>query len=386
MKIVKYILMFFIFYSLSGCYTQLALNGDSDYYSNGNDEEYSNEEYAYEDTTTAEPDSSYYGNEGEEEQPSVINNYYFDNDFWPGDFYRRYYWGYYPGIAVTIGGGDFYDWYWDNLNWYNWDCCYYNYYDPYFYNPYYYDPYYVWDGYYNGDIAPVYKYRSRNLTRLRNTHGGRGLALLGRSLRNSNGRTTASSAANRRRDERTGRNFGISRTVSGSRPTRNGAVNGLSNPTVNGRKSSVQRNGRKVRNSSSDLRRERGRSPVESRRKSVRRPNTNTGRKVRKENPHVERRSGTVHKRAYKAPRKSGRRYEPKSKPRSYSTPKSESRRSYYHPQSRESYPSHSSYTPRSYSPSSSSSRSSGSGYSRSSGSSGRSSRSSSRGSSSRRR
>ena len=384
MKYVKYILMFFIFYSLSGCYTQLALNGNSDYSSNGNNEEYSNEEYAYEDTT-AEQDTTYYGNEGEESQSPEINNYYyFDNGFWPNDFYRRYYWGYYPGVAITIGGGDFYDWYWDNLNWYNWD-----YYDPYFYD-YYYNPYYVWDGYYdgyyNGGLAPVYKYRSRNLTRLRNTHGGRGLALSLRALRNLNRRTATSSvAANRRRNERSGRDRNVDQSILGSRPTQNGVVNGLSRPTVNRRQSSVRRNGRSERNSSEILRKGREGRSVGSRKGTVRRTNPNAGRKVRKENPRVERHSRTDYRREYKAPRKTERRYEPKSRPRSYSRPKSESRHSYYHPQSRESYPSHSSYTHRSYSPSSRSSYSGG-GYSRSSGSSGRSSRSSSRGSSSRRR
>ncbi len=149
--------------TLGGCYTQLALKTDESYYQDS---------YSYED----QDDTTY----TEERKEVNIYNYYFD-----GPYYRRYYWGYYPGWYITMG--TYFEPFW-------WDI-YYPYvpwwYYPYVYNYWIYNDYYwhyphFW---YYGHYSPgIYKYRNI-YTRLRNTDGGRNFDIYNRGDSYRSGRS-----------------------------------------------------------------------------------------------------------------------------------------------------------------------------------------------------
>lgn len=161
-------------FAFGGCYTQLALRSDYGY----------NDDYTYEE----QEDTSYVEKRGEVN----IYNYYYD-----GPYYRRYYWGYYPGWSITIGTY-YYDPFW-------WDF-YYPYYYPWWYYPYHYNywvytdywyyPHYWHHGYYS---PGVYKYRN-TYTRLRNTDGGRSVDIRDRGSNYRSGRTSIGNQNNNSED------------------------------------------------------------------------------------------------------------------------------------------------------------------------------------------
>ncbi len=376
MRYIKYFLIVLMFSFLSGCYTQLAIGDLSNetYDENG---EYEDEEYAYEDSSAYE-DSTYYSYDYDQEREgrTEINNYYyFDNDIWPGTFYRRYYWDYYPHVGILISGNDFYDWYgwydWYDWNYYGYRCCwyFYSYYDPYFYNPYYYyDPFY-YGGYYTGGVGTVYKYRSRSLTRLRNTHGGRGLALRLRPGRNLTSRGSGSASL---RKERNGRSRDVDESLIGVRPTVNGEARMVGGATVNG-KTAIRKSGRS-KTSSGRIGRGTSERKYISKKKRVYTKHPTINKRSGREESRIERKSKKV-PRSYKAP-SSSRERRATPKVRRHYTPRQSETRSYYTPPSSSGSSRGSSYSSPSYSSGSSQgSYSSGS----SSRSSGRSSRGSSR-------
>lgn len=146
----------------TGCYTQVALekdyrSSDSDYYYSDSENQ-NNEDYTYEESYS----DTLYDKEG--------NEYHYH--FYGYPFYRKYYWGYYPSVSILIGIGNpwyYYDpWYWDP-----WFC------DPWYPAIVYYPVYYWYPGYwyprYYGNYwtyyTPVYKYRTNDGFRVRNSSG-----------------------------------------------------------------------------------------------------------------------------------------------------------------------------------------------------------------------
>ncbi|MGE5498220.1 MAG: hypothetical protein ACM3Q2_09130, partial [Syntrophothermus sp.] len=112
--------------TLAGCYTQLARS------ERHSDRTYDDRDRLYDDRDSDEAYSDGYSADQD-------TNYYYDNDYRGSDYwnyrpyYRRYFWGYTPGVHVGIGwGSSIYDPWWDNYGWYGG----YGYYDP-FYSPYY---------------------------------------------------------------------------------------------------------------------------------------------------------------------------------------------------------------------------------------------------------
>ena len=183
MKHLKALFLAVLVISMTGCYTRLAVRDyefpkrqtpeDEQIYDESvaepdSDEYYENDEY-YEDDNY---NDSYYDNSGVQGDGDVIINVYdYDDYYWYR--YRRYYWGYYPGVSIILSSS-WYDPYWD---WWYW-----GYYPgsclvpPYYFYPsftYYsywgYYPHYYYNDYYHGK----YKYRT-NYTGLRNNGGGRG--------------------------------------------------------------------------------------------------------------------------------------------------------------------------------------------------------------------
>src|SRR5690606_5536634 len=155
----------------SGCYTQVAMRDyDRERYGSKQDEEY--------ETYESENDTDYYAEDYDtdeeyyEEDGVTINNYYYG---YPG--YRRYFWSYYPSISIGVYWGSyFYDpfyygsFYYDPF-YYNYWCVpiYYSYYPFYRFHDYYwgyYPGYYR--GYYGG-YASIYKERSNDMYRVRNS-------------------------------------------------------------------------------------------------------------------------------------------------------------------------------------------------------------------------
>lgn len=161
MKRFRFFMLAIFALTVSGCYTQLAIEERRP------DRSYSYENYGDQEYT--ESDTIYY--DEDENSGKVINNYYIV----PG--YRRYFWHYYPSTSIVIGTGYYFDfWFWDT--WYpRWWYCdpWYPpvaYYPFWYYHPnYYYYGGYYWDNYYT---PKTYKYRNDNISRIRNNEGGRG--------------------------------------------------------------------------------------------------------------------------------------------------------------------------------------------------------------------
>lgn len=147
----------------TGCYTQVALDRNEsstdseNYYSQSDDQgnDYTSEE-TYSDTL--------YDREG--------NEYHYH--FYGYPFYRKYYWGYYPSISISIGIGTPW-WYYDPWYWDPWFC------DPWYpvvvYYPSYWYPGYWWYPRYYGSYwtynSSIYKYRTNDGYRIRNSSGFR---------------------------------------------------------------------------------------------------------------------------------------------------------------------------------------------------------------------
>ncbi|MDT3697265.1 MAG: hypothetical protein ROY99_12855 [Ignavibacterium sp.] len=158
---------------LTGCYTQVATR-DYDY---GNwNREKSKPYYDYEENQDTLTDS-YNDEYAYEDEDSSIDengnevNYY----FYGFPSYRKYFWNYYPAVSIGIYTGWYYDpwWYWDP--WYP-SYWYYPsvvcYYPTYWYPRYYYgwwDPYPYYGGYYSSN----YKYRTNDVSKIRNNSGVR---------------------------------------------------------------------------------------------------------------------------------------------------------------------------------------------------------------------
>ncbi len=202
MKTIKIIGMFtLLMFSLSGCYTQIAKdnpyeseyskikssNTESRYYSES-DTTYSDENGNYRDdnynnySNQNSGQSAYYSdNNNDSDGNTYVNNYYFDDDDYFFPSYRRYFWGYTPGITIIT---DPWDIYYYSSCWTCYPAYYYSYYNPYYYNPYYsgywawYDSYYyspyVWnDGYYKRRTNRYYAgLRNRAFTRSVTRHRG----------------------------------------------------------------------------------------------------------------------------------------------------------------------------------------------------------------------
>ena len=112
MKLITRLAVFFFLISLTGCYTQLALDGykkekreiqaEDEYY----DEVYDEDEYV-------EAEGDEYYDEGE-----YYDEYY--GSYRP--YYRRYYWGYRPGVSINFVSSPYYTSYWDwpGYDYYNW--------------------------------------------------------------------------------------------------------------------------------------------------------------------------------------------------------------------------------------------------------------------------
>lgn len=192
-KILFSLVSIFILSIFSGCYTQIMwrdTGGDYEYRTKVKKKVQIEEEekYVEEDTTYVEEDTSYIYDEEEA-------GYYEDEDYYYPS-HRRGFKYYYPSISIVFGSTYFYDpWYFSN--WYfPWDWCrvyypgYWWYWPWYswggwYYSPsyFYYDPWYnywTWNwGYWN---YPVYKYRKNDFTRLRDNDGGRGRIVSGGNL------------------------------------------------------------------------------------------------------------------------------------------------------------------------------------------------------------
>ena len=167
MKIFVLAILPILVFTASGCYTQYDRSNDN------YDRDYRSGSYSdYDDYA----DTNYNSSE------TTINNYYSD-----GPYYKRYFWGYHPGISIGFysdyysGGywGSYVDWPWCGTYypsyWWNW----YPVYDNYcYYYPGYHHGNHWWKNGHNGDI----KYRDNNTYRmrdnlgLRNSGGGRTFA------------------------------------------------------------------------------------------------------------------------------------------------------------------------------------------------------------------
>lgn len=146
-----------LFLSFSGCYTQYE-RGYSSYDRDYRSSDYSEEEN-YSDTS--------YSSSG----TTIVNNYY---DY-PG--YKRYFWGYHPGITIGLGYYDdyYYGYYWNNYV--DWPWCG-TYYPSYWWSwyPRYDNYYYYYPGHHGGhhgwrDGDRDIKYRNNNTAHLRNSTG-----------------------------------------------------------------------------------------------------------------------------------------------------------------------------------------------------------------------
>jgi len=235
-RFLKYILLFGIFYSLSGCYTQFYVSNGSGYYATN--DEYSESNYAEEDTTQTDSLAQNYSG------PLTIYNFYNNNIGFP---YYRFYWDYYPDYSLIWG-------YYDPFYW-NWRP-YWSFYDSY-YSPYYYgwygDFYYDYYPYYYGGAGQgyFYSYRSRALTRLRNTLGRRGRSDKYYSRRNAN---SGRNGNYRNRDnhsyERGSRNVNLNF----NRPMVNGSSTGGNSKAYKRKRSGGDRNARTSRSTRSGRR------------------------------------------------------------------------------------------------------------------------------------
>ncbi len=191
---------------LTGCYTQLAIHNSrsTEAYNNSNDYYYADEDTSYydEDSTYNYDDEYYDYNQG-----SIVNNYYIGNPF-----YRRYFYDYYPSIAIGAFYGSYY------YDPFYWDPFYYNYY-PGWYNPFimysgYYSPYYgyygynnYYGGYYYGgynSYGGFYNKPDRTRERL--------------NLRNSNGLRGSVSVSGNTRTGSTGSSYTSREPLTGTRP------------------------------------------------------------------------------------------------------------------------------------------------------------------------
>lgn len=118
MKKIKLLIVLIPLFTLSGCYTQLALRSPES-------RDYKEDQYAYrdyDDTVAVDEDSLAYSED----------EYYYDQN----RNYRRFYMGYYPSSSFYFTIGSYY-----NPFWYDWYCCDYRFYSPwysYFYPNYYY--------------------------------------------------------------------------------------------------------------------------------------------------------------------------------------------------------------------------------------------------------
>jgi hypothetical protein len=154
---------------LAGCYTQIAID----------ERPYKKYSYDY-DSYDKEYDDSYsdtlYDSEG-----NVYNFHFYNYPFG----YRKFFWGYYPRIYIGIGIGHL--WYYDPWYWDYW------YYDPWFYPtivypigywyPYYWYPRYYWNYYRIVNYDRVESnYKLRNTIGLRNSSGSRKLESNSRDL------------------------------------------------------------------------------------------------------------------------------------------------------------------------------------------------------------
>jgi len=181
MKLKNYILIpltLVLFYSLTGCYTQVAT---SEPYSTTTYYEKSDDSY------------DYYSEEGELlDSSSYLEETYTDNaDLVIVNKYYGYpYYDYYPSILIGFGFNWYWGWgwasyypYWSYYPYYSgwWGCGWYNPYPYYCYYPGYYPNYYCYDPYYGypyygyNDYYPYYgSYpRDQYVTRVRNNSGGR---------------------------------------------------------------------------------------------------------------------------------------------------------------------------------------------------------------------
>jgi|GEM_PF-5674225 hypothetical protein len=252
MKYLKYLIMFAVFYSLSGCYTQLAINGRA--YGDDDYSVYQEPEYNEDSTEVAYSDSTEYDDFNDWDE-----NYYRDRDnvtvIYGSPFvYRGFYTYYYPRIIVDYDPY-YYDWYWVGYRcgyfWDPWLC------DPYYsyyYDPYFYNPYWNWS-YYNygygggwwGGVNPVKYRRSRSLSHLRNSHGGRGGLVFRLPGKSRGGR------ASDVRDRHNGRS-GVSRQVEIDKKLNRPSVNAmgdLGKPSVNKNRGEARVSKRRVKKNAS---------------------------------------------------------------------------------------------------------------------------------------
>jgi len=180
MKPKNYILTFLtivIFYSLTGCYTQVATNEPEPYSTTTiYKQDAATSDYYSEDGEVL--DSSYYSEIDPDSDGSVtiINSYYdnpynyFDYAFLPIGIGIGWYWGWTSLYSYSYW--PYYSGYW-GCGWYYPSYCYYpsyGYYDPYYCNPYYGGGYYPYYGYGHGS---GYYPRDEYVTRTRNNSGGR---------------------------------------------------------------------------------------------------------------------------------------------------------------------------------------------------------------------
>src|SRR4030042_3295583 len=153
MRLIIRFIVFAVLIILTGCYTQLAL----DDYGGEKREKQVSDEYAYDDETVTEDTSEYY--EDTSEYYEDVEPSYVEDDYYVGyrPMYRRYYWGYNPGLIVYFGSTPlfYYDWWdWPSWNYYWWDWYGWGCFPPTgIYYPYWYGGYY---GNYYGYNVPHY--------------------------------------------------------------------------------------------------------------------------------------------------------------------------------------------------------------------------------------
>ncbi|MBI5663223.1 MULTISPECIES: hypothetical protein [Ignavibacterium] len=160
----NFILLPLVALLLTGCYTQIALDKDKSstdseyYYSQSEDQ--SNDDYVSEETYS----DTLYDKEG--------NEYHYH--FYGYPIYRKYYWGYYPSLHISIAIGNPW-WYYDPWYWDPWFCDPWypivSYFPPYWYTDYFWYPRYY--GTYWTYRSPIYKYRTNDGFRIRNSSGFR---------------------------------------------------------------------------------------------------------------------------------------------------------------------------------------------------------------------